>query len=204
MDTTAPKRMSREARRAALLDAAADLLRATDPSPLSFESIAAAASVSPTLPYKYFESVDQIATELHTHVVGPIDEQTDTIVADPERTLDDKVRATLHLWCDTLRRDGILLLRLSDDVAHPSLRRAIDARRERSVHLWADEIARECQLDEPTARLVAGSITGGSIAALRRWIVDRLDREQMVETFVNLARAQLDAATVSEAARSGP
>ena len=202
--STGPKRMSREARRAALLDAAADLLRAPDSTPLSFESIAAAANVSPTLPYKYFDSVDQIAAELHRHLVGPIDEQTEAIVADPDRTLDDKVRATLHLWCDTLRRDGMLLLRLSDDVAHPSLRRAIDARRERSVHVWAEAIERDGGLDAPTARLVAGSITGGSIAALRRWIVDRLDREQMVETFVTLARAQLDAVATSERARSAP
>ena len=191
--STPPKRMSREARRASLLDAAADLLRASDPTPRSFEAIATAAAVSPTLPYKYFDSVDEIATELHRHLIGPIDELTETIATDRDRSFDDKLRATLALWCETLRRDGLLLLRLSDDVAHPSLRRAIDTRREASMRLWASEIERETGIDPMTARLVAGSITGGSIAALRRWVVDRLDQDEMIECFVALARAQLDA-----------
>ncbi|MEM9201788.1 MAG: TetR/AcrR family transcriptional regulator [Actinomycetota bacterium] len=188
-----PRRMSRADRRASLLDAAADLLRAPEPTPLSFDAIAAAANVSPTLPYKYFDSVDEVAAELHAHVTAPLDREVEAVLADPSGTFEDKVRITLRLWCDMLRRDGTLLLRLSDDVAHPSLRHAIEARRERSVFLWADEIARTTGLDSETARLVAGSITGGSIGALRRWIVDRLERDHMIETFVVLARAQLDA-----------
>ena len=195
MTDTAPKRMSREARRASLLDAAADLLRGADPVPLSFEAIAEAAGVSATLPYKYFDSVDEIASELYAHLIGPIDDQASSIAQDPERGFDDKLRATMHLWCDVLRRDGVLLFRLSDDVAHPSLRRAIDKRREGSVELWAAVIEAECSIDAPTARLVAASINAGSIAALRRWIVDRLDRTEMIETFVLLARAQLQALT---------
>ena len=192
MPQTAPKRMSREARRAALLDAAEELLR-SDRTTLSFESLAEEAGVSPTLPYKYFDSVDELANELYAHLIGPIDDEANTIAADPDRSFDDKLRATMHLWCDVLREDGVLLFRLSDDVAHPSLRRAIDARREGSVELWAGVIEAECSLDPAAARLVAASINAGSIAALRRWIVDRLDRTEMIETFILLARAQLTA-----------
>ena len=64
MTGPAPKRMSREAGRAALLDAAADVVRAPEGDGLSFEAVAAAAGVSATLPYKYFESVDEIADVL--------------------------------------------------------------------------------------------------------------------------------------------
>ena len=193
MTEPVPKRMSREARRAALLDAAADLLRAADATALSFEAVADAAGVSSTLPYKYFESVDEIANELYAHLIGPIDHEANAIAQDAGLTIDDKLRATMNLWCDVLRRDGVLLFRLSDDVAHPSLRRAIDARRERSVDVWARAIEAERSLEPQTARLVAATINAGSIAALRRWIVDRLDRAQMIETFVVLARAQLEA-----------
>ena len=193
MTDTAPKRMSREARRSALLDAAAELLRGPEPTALTFEAVADAAGVSATLPYKYFESVDEIANELYAHLVGPIDEAATTIARDPARSFDDKLRATMELWCNVLRRDGVLLFRLSDDVAHPSLRRAIEARRERSVELWADQIEAERSLDPATARLVAASINAGSIAALRRWIVDRRDRVETIELFVVMARAQLDA-----------
>ena len=193
---TTPKRMSREDRRASLLDAAAELLR-TGAGPLSFEAIAEQAGVSATLPYKYFESVDEIANELYRRIVQRVDDETDEILADDTIAFDDKVRASLHLWCDVLRDEGMLLLRLSDDVAHPSLRRSIDARRERSVDVWAAVIERSFGLEPVDARLLAGSLTAGSTAVLRRWIADRLDRVQVVERFVLMTRAQITAITDS-------
>lgn len=195
---TTPKRMSREDRRASLLDAAAELLR-TGTGPLSFEAIAEQAGVSATLPYKYFESVDEIANELYRRIVQRVDDETDEILADATIGFDDKVRASVHLWCDVLRDEGMLLLRLSDDVAHPSLRRAIDARRERSVDVWADAIECTFDVDPVDARLLAGSLTAGSTAVLRRWIADRLDRVQVVERFVLMNRAQITAITAHSA-----
>ena len=187
-----PKRMTRESRRAALLDAATELLHLGE-EPLSFEAIAARANVSATLPYKYFESVDELANELYRGISGPVDDETDQILADTALDLDDKVRATLHLWCDTLRDQGMVLLRLSDDVAHPSLRRAIDARRERAVDVWTEALEREVDLSTVDARLLASTLTAGSIAVLRRWVRDGLDRNEVIDRFVVMSRAQIDA-----------
>ena len=189
---TAPKRMSREDRHAALLDAAADLLRSAR-EPLTFEAIADRAGVSATLPYKYFDSVDEVANELYQRIVVTVDDATDELLATTDRSFDDKVRGALELWCDVLRTEGVLLWRLSDDAAHPSLRHAIDTRRERAVVVWAEALQRELDLADDDARLLAASITAGSTAALRRWIVDRLDRHDMIERFVVLARAQIEA-----------
>ncbi len=189
---TTPKRMSREARRSSLLDAAADLLR-TGPATLSFEAIAEQAGVSPTLPYKYFESVDEIAIELYGRIVGAVDDETDRILADGDLTLDEKVRASLHLWCDTLRDEGPLLLRLSDDVAHPSLSSAVDQRRERAVDVWQAELESTFDVSATDARLLAATLTAGSTAMLRRWIRDRLDRREVIERFVLMTRGQIDA-----------
>lgn len=184
--------MSRQGRRASLLDAAADLLRA-ERTALTFEAVAERAGVSATLPYKYFDSVDEIANELYQRIVVAIDDETDRVLGDPERDFDDKVRAAMHLWCDVLRREGVLLWRLSDEAAHPSLRQAIEARRERAVDVWARAIEDDFAIAAGDARLLAGSLTAGSTALLRRWIVDRLDRDEVVERFVVMARAQLDA-----------
>ena len=184
--------MSRQDRRASLLDASADLLRA-ERSALTFEAIAERAGVSATLPYKYFDSVDEIASELYQRIVVAIDHQTDELLADPATSFDDKVRAGMHLWCDVLRDEGVLLWRLSDDAAHPSLRQAIETRRERAVEVWAQAIESEFELATSDARLLAGSLTAGSTALLRRWIVDRLDRAAVVERFVVMARAQIEA-----------
>lgn len=196
---TTPKRMSREARRASLLDAAANLLR-TGAAPLTFEAIAEEAAVSATLPYKYFESVDEVATELYQRIVGAVDDETDNIVADENLTLEDKLRATLHLWCDTLRDQGPLLLRLSDDVAHPSLSVAVDARRERAVDVWQAELESTLDIDPIDARLLAATMTAGSTAVLRRWIRDRLDRREVIERFVLMTRGQIDAVLADHAA----
>ncbi|MEM7286984.1 MAG: TetR/AcrR family transcriptional regulator [Actinomycetota bacterium] len=194
MADTAPRRMRREDRRTSLLDAAAEVLRRPERSVLSFEAVAEAAGVSPTLPYKYFGSVDEIAEELYRHLVGEVDRETDVILADGNRDFEDKVRAGLTLWTDVLRRDGLLLLRLTDDVAHPSLRAAVDERRRRAVDVWADELTREFDLAPTTARVVAGSLTAGSTAALRSWITDRLDRTEVIDLFVVMLRAQIAAA----------
>ena len=190
----ARRRMSREDRRTQLLEAAADVLRRPERTALSFEVIAETAGVSPTLPYKYFDSVDEIAEELYRHLVGEVDRGTDAILADAGQDFDDKVRASLTLWTDILRRDGILLLRLTDDAAHPSLRAAVEERRERAVDVWAAELGRQFDLAPTTARVVAGALTAGSIAALRSWLRDRLDRTEVIELFITMLRAQIDAA----------
>ncbi len=79
--------MSREARHASLLEAAAELLIAdrtdSEQATLTFEAIAEQAGVSPTLPYKYFHSVDEIANELYQRIVVAIDGW----VADSARSL---------------------------------------------------------------------------------------------------------------------
>ena len=112
---------------------------------------------------------------------------------DPDRSFETKLRDTIGLWCDTIRRDGQLLLRLADDAAHPSLRRAIEHRRERAVDVWAEQLRIEFDLDDTTARLLGASVTAGSTAVLRRWVRDRLDRETMIDAFVAMALGQIEA-----------
>lgn len=192
-DVAPPRRMSRTDRREALLDAAADLLRRRRPAALTFDGIAEEAGVSATLPYKYFASVDEMAEELYLRLVGPIDDETDAMLSDPERTFADKLRDGITLWCDVIRSDGVLLLRLADDVAHPSLHTAIERRRERAVEVWAAELATAFDVDLETARLLAASITASSIALLRRWLRDRLDRERMIDAFVAMSLGQIEA-----------
>ena len=194
MKEPAPKRMDREARRAALLDAAARILRRRVPTPLTFEAIAAEAGVSPTLPYKYFDSVDDVAEALYRSTVGAVDDETDRLLADPERSFDDTVRDSLGLWTDTMRRDGRVLMRLADGRAHPSLARVIDQRRERAIAAWASRIEAEFGVDPVSARIVAASLTAGSSAALQRVTRDRVDRDLVIELFVAMARAQGEAA----------
>jgi hypothetical protein len=70
----------------------------------------------------------------------------------------------------------------------------VRARRERTVQVWAEQLRVEFALDEPTARIVAASVTAGAGAVVQRVFTDRLDRNDVADLLVRLARAQGDAA----------
>ncbi len=161
---------------------------------LSFEAIAAEAGVSPTLPYKYFDSPEDVALELYTNSVADIDACTDELLADPARAFDDKVRETFLPWCSLVQRDGFLSVRLAEGANAAALDRAVRARRERTMQVWTQQLRDEFALDEPTARVVAASVTAGAGAVVQRVFTDRLDRNDLAEPLVRLVRAQGDAA----------
>lgn len=176
-----------------LLDAAGAILRERG-STLSFESIAEVAGVSATLPYKYFESVDEVALELYAQFVGQIDIATDELLADPDMDFDVKVRGGLDLWFDAVARDGALLFRLTGADAPSGLQRFIDQRRRRVATLWAEEVGSEFDLDTTDAGLAAAALIAATSAVLQRCRVERLDRERVTMQFVRMARAMCVAA----------
>jgi AcrR family transcriptional regulator len=186
--------MARDERRASLIAAAARVVAARSGDRLSFEAIAAEAGVSPTLPYKYFDSPEDVALELYTLTVADVDARTDDVLADPERVFDDKVRETFLLWCSLVEHDNFLFVRLAEGANAAALERAVRTRRERAVEVWAQQLRAEFALDEPTARVVAASVTAGAGAVVQRVFTDRLDRDQVAELLVRLVRAQCNAA----------
>ncbi len=188
------RRLSRDERRSGLLAAAARVVSTRSGERLSFEAIAAEAGVSPTLPYKYFDSPEDVALELYTSAVEDVDARTDEVLDDGDRVFDDKVRETFLLWCSLVERDGFLVVRLAEGANAAALYRAVRIRRERAVDVWAQQIRGEFGLDAAAARLVAASITAGAGAAVQRVFTDRLDRGEVAELVVRLVRAQCEAA----------
>ena len=186
--------MARDERRTSLLAAAARVVAARSGDRLSFEAIAAEAGVSPTLPYKYFDSPEDVALELYTQTVADVDARTDEVLADSDRAFDDKVRETFLLWCSLVERDDFLFVRLAEGANAAALDRAVRARRERTVQVWAEQLRDEFALDEPTARVVSASVTAGAGAVVQRVFTDRLDRNEVAELLVRMVRAQGDAA----------
>lgn len=191
------KRMARDQRRASLLGAASRVIAARPGERLTFESIAAEAGVSPTLPYKYFDAVEDVALELYTSSVDEIDARTDELLAERDRTFDDKVRATFLLWCELVERDDFLFVRLAEGANASGLAKAVQRRRERIVDVWAAQLAAEFALDATTARLVAASVTNGASALVQRVFTDRLERDDVADLLVRLTRGQCDAAATT-------
>lgn len=185
--------MARDERRSSLLAAAARVVAGRSSERLSFEAIAAEAGVSPTLPYKYFDSPEDVALELYTLAVADVDARTDEVLADPGRAFDDKVREAFLLWCSLVERDDFLFVRLAEGANAAALDRAVRARRERTVRVWAEQLRAEFALDESTARIVAASVTSGAGAVVQRVFTDRLDRDAVAELLLRLVRAQCEA-----------
>lgn len=184
----APKRMARDDRREALLDAAVRVLQHQVLADLSFESVAEEAGVSKTLPYSYFESPAEIAIALFERVVGTIDRTTDHLVGS-SLSFDDKVRATLHLWSDAIESGGQLVHRVLDGKAVAALQYLIKERDRHSVEIWSDAIAEEFCLTGSDAEFVAVIITSAATATLRYWADNGLDRDEVIEQFLRAIRA---------------
>lgn len=188
-----PKRMSRAQRRASLVDAAGRVLARPQTHALTFEDVAAEAGVSTTLPYKYFSSIDELASALYDAVVESIDDAMDGLI-ESDVPFDDKVAGTWRLWADAIRSDGALLWAIVDSrSAPPLLKRRLDDRRERTVVKWAEVIEAEFGFARSLAMLVAASTVAGSSALHGRWIRDRRRGREVEATFVTLVRAQCEA-----------
>ena len=125
------------------------------------------------------------------------------MLADPERSFDDKVRRAFLLWCNQVERDDYLFVRLAEGANATGLARAVHRRRERIVQVWAEQIEAEFGLDTSTARLVSASVTSGASALVQRVFTDRLDREMVADRLVELARAQGEAAPEADSRGSG-
>lgn len=199
MVTTTPRRMSREDRREALLDAAVRVLHHRALAELSFELVADEAGVSKSLPYSYFDSTAEIAIELFDRVIGRIEADTDALMRAPH-SFDEKLRAALGLWCDAIEDDGLLVQTLLDGKAVAAIRPLIERRDARSVDLWRAAIIDEFGLDQGDAAFVATALTAAATAALQQWVEERLERDEMLDRFVRATRAMADAFVASPTA----
>ncbi len=189
--------MSRTDRRASLLAAAAQVISEAPGERLSFEAVAAAAGVSPTLPYKYFDSIEDVTLELYSATVADVDARIDQLLADPDVSFDDTLRSAFVMWCEQVERDNFLFVRLAEGANAAALARSVRRRRERAVGIWAQVLTTEFGLHDVTARLLAASITAAASAMVQRVFADRLDRAAVAELLVVVARGQCAAAAAS-------
>lgn len=184
----APKRMSREDRRKALLDAAARVLHHHSLAELSFELVADEARVSKTLPYTYFESPAEIAVTLFESVIGRVDRETEQVVASVAG-FEDQLRSSLALWCDAIEEDGRVVHALLDGRSVPAVRPLIDARDRAAVALWRDRVSDEFGLSADDATFVATMLTSAATATLQLWVRQRQPRDDLLDRFVRAVRA---------------
>lgn len=179
--------MSREDRRAAFLDVAAGLVEEGGVAAVSFEAVAVAAGVAKTLPYAYFESVDDILVTVFDRVVGEIDAAIEAILGADDEPFGAVVEQALGVWFDAVRDHGRLVAALLGGRAHPGLASAIDRRDRASHKQWHDLVVARFGVADPNAHLLAAMLTSTATATVQLWSARRGSRAALVDGFVAMA-----------------
>lgn len=178
--------MTRDGRRALLLDTAAAIVDRGGVGALTFEALAEAAGVTKTLPYAYFESRDEVLLTLFDRVIGALDAQVEAVLAG-EGPFDALARASLGIWFDAARDHGRLVGALLDARSVPGLAAAV-RRRDRASHkLWHDVVAERFGLADREAHVLAAMLNSTATATVGLWTSRRGTREGLIEAFVVMA-----------------
>jgi AcrR family transcriptional regulator len=178
--------MSREGRRAFLVDTAAELVDREGAGALTFEALAEAAGVTKTLPYAYFESRDEVLLILFERVIGALDAEIEGVLQ-REASFEDTVRASLGIWFDAVRDHGRLVGALLDARSVPGLAVAI-RRRDRASHKrWHDLVVERFEVHDRDAHVLAAMLNSTATATVWLWTSRRGTREALVDAFVVMA-----------------
>jgi AcrR family transcriptional regulator len=155
-------RLDPEARRAQIIESAAEVFRGRDPSTVRFEEVAHAAGVSRSLVYAYFGDRGELIAEVYLHSLTGLDEDLSRLLHDlpvDECRLRRLVRTYLELARENAEQWR--LFAAAGAVDHAAVRAARDARCQRIADTWGGG---------PAARLVARGLVAMLEAAASEWI----------------------------------
>jgi AcrR family transcriptional regulator len=149
-DTT---RLTRSDRRAALLDAAAELLAAGDVDDVSMESVAERAGVSRPLVYKHFANRQDLLSALYERESAHIHKQISVDVQIAAASLADMLRALVRGMLAAQAARGATFAMLASSGGRTSRQHEIQRRRDRqTTRFFTKQAMREFDLDEPSAK----------------------------------------------------
>jgi AcrR family transcriptional regulator len=158
-------RLDPEARRAQIVEAAADVFRGRDPATVRFDEVARAAGVSRSLVYAYFGDRGELIAAVHLHSLSDLDAELSALLADvpvEECRLGAVVRHFLELADQNAESWG--LFAAAGAVDHPAVQRARDARCRRIADTWGGG---------PAEQLLARGLIAMLEAAATEWIAHR-------------------------------
>ena len=179
--------MTREARRSFLVETAGQIIDERGAGALSFETLAEAAGVAKSLPYAYFESIDEVLITLFDRVIGELDSQVEAVVTSGA-DFDEIIARSLDVWFDAVRDHGRLVGGLLDARSVPGLASAVRRRDRSSQKLWHDLVVERFDLEDADAHLLAAMLNTTATATVELWVTKRVPRRLLVERFVTMAK----------------
>ena len=184
-------RMSRDARRDQLLDAAAELVIAQGLDAVTMEGLGAQAGVSKALPYVYFGNSADVVSALFDREMAELDRRVGERMAEAT-TFEDRLRATLRAMFELVAERGVLVGQLLNGTATAGRLESQRRDRDRSTQaFWGRLIEKEFGLPKPQAANAASMCLTAGAAVIDLWIHRRGSRRDLTETYVSLVMGGL-------------
>ncbi|HVA43736.1 MAG TPA: TetR/AcrR family transcriptional regulator [Acidimicrobiales bacterium] len=178
-------------RRDQLLDAARALVLEAGTEAVTMESVAAAAGVSKTLGYAYFDNRTELLLALFDREVGDLQRRAAAEMADSPG-LTDKLRAAVRVWFDVVASEGgvaSVLLQSSQ------LRGRLGERRQEALRsieeLYGRQVAVEFGVPEERAVVVMAALIAALGGVIDRWTSTGEPRELVESVYLEMADAAL-------------
>jgi AcrR family transcriptional regulator len=161
MATATTERLSADARREALLDATADLVRASGPAAVTMGAVAARAEVTRALVYKHFANRDALLAALYRREAGRIDREIRRRVQEADDGFVPQLTAFVAATLDLVEGSSAFFAPLrgvrTDDQVRGDQRR----RDRRTVAHFVTLAQRDFGVDDETARTVIAVLFTG-------------------------------------------
>ena len=185
-DAAARTRLTKEGRRAQLLDCAEQILLELGPTAVTMERLAERAGVSKALPYAHFENADAVLRATHARIVGSLGQRLIDALTTAEPTIDRRERTELlvETYLDTVQDIGPVL----GVVTAPGSRTVelADGDQRLGVRFLAELLGAHFGVAPDRARLIAPVMLPLATGAVTAWAAGHGDREQVAALMADL------------------
>jgi AcrR family transcriptional regulator len=178
-------RLTKERRRAQLLDVAAEMVAERGVGALTMEGLAARAGVSKALPYAHFDNADAVLVALYRREVRRIGEAVGGAVAGA-RDPYEQLRSAIGAYFDAVRARGPVLAALTAPGSR--IPAEADGGRRLGVAFVAGLLVEGGMARRP-ARLVASILLGALSGAVDAWVHGDASRSTAEQAVVDVAWA---------------
>jgi AcrR family transcriptional regulator len=194
-DQAGSKRRSRlpaAARRDHLLDTARALVVSEGTEGVTMEAVAAAAGVSKTLGYAYFENRIELLLALFDREVGRLYQRTAAEMEEP-LGLEGKFRAGVRVWFDVAGSEdaGVASVLLQSNKFRGKLGQRRDSTIRQLEGLYGHLVAKEYGIPEDKAVVVVAALLAGLAGVVDRWRSTGEPRHVVEGTFLEMVAVSL-------------
>jgi AcrR family transcriptional regulator len=193
--TITGSRLSKEARREQLLDAAAEIIVERGAGSITMEGLAERAGVSKALPYQHFDNAGDALIALYRREIALLGQKIVDAVAtasDPA----ERVRASIHAYFDAVEQRGAVLGALSNPAS--GIAAGADEGQRVGVEFVAELLVAPFGITGKRARLLASMMLGTLFGAVDSWSHADAGRKRIEGTAADVIIAGLERAAREE------